>query len=127
MSLPYTNSIDLLTGTVSESSVGVTTTTTGLGFDVSKRQQIVVQFLVTGHVSGNTVFSLDGSNDGTHWTTGLACQDLTSVTETTYVTSKTISSNTSQAVKVPSGWRFIRAVATITTDGTSFAFMEAAG
>lgn len=127
MSIPFTDSVDLLTGTIPESSSGVTVDTTGSGYDVSKRQQIVIQFLRTNHTSGNSVFSVDGSNDGTHWTTGLAVQDLTATASTTYITSKTLSSNSSAAVKVPSGWRFIRAVLDVTTDGTSFAFMESGG
>lgn len=127
MSLQYTNAIDLLTGTTPESSSGVTIDTTGLGYDVSLRSQIVVQFLAANISGGNGVFTIDGSNDGSNWTTGLACQDLTATASTTYVTSKTLSSNTSAAVKVPAGWRFIRAAVNLTTDGTYYAFMECAG
>ncbi len=128
MSLQFTNAIDLLTGTdTNAGSVGVTVDTTGTGFDVSLRSQITVHFVCTGHVSGNGVFSIDGSNDGVHWITGIACQDLTSATSTTFVTSKTLNTSTSAGVKVPSGLRFIRAVVDVTTDGTYFAFMEASG
>lgn len=127
MSLQFTNAVDLLTGSLPESSAGVTVDTTGTGYDVSLRGQIVVQFLATSISAGNGVFTIDGSNDGSHWTTGLACQDLTSTASATFVTSKTLSSNTSAAVKVPSGWRWIRAKVDMTTDGTYFAFMEAAG
>jgi len=123
--MPFTDSIDLLTGTApAELSVGVTTTTTSSKFDVSQRDQIVVQFVCTNHAAGNGVFSLDGSNDGVNWTTGLACQDLTSTNATTYVTSKTLSSNTSAMVRPTQGFRFIRCLCTITTDGTYNAFME---
>lgn len=124
----YTDAVDLLTGTdTNKGSAGVTVDTTGSGFDVSLRSQIVVQFLCTNHTSGNGVFSIDGSNDGSNWVTGLACQDMTATASTTYVTSKTLSSNTSAAVKVTSGFKFIRAVVDVTTDGTYFAFMESAG
>ena len=126
MSINFTDSVDLLTGESPESSDGVSITTTGTGYDVSKRQQIVVQF-TSDDATGSGAFTLDGSNDGSTWTTGLACQDLTSATSTTFVTSKTLNSASSAAVKVPSGWRFIRAVCTVTTGGTYRAFMEAGG
>lgn len=127
MAINFTDSVDLLTGSRPEDSSGVTIDTTGAAYDVSKREQIVVQFLRTNHASGNTAFSIDGSNDGTNWTTGLACQDLTATASATFVTSKTLNSDSSAAVKVPSGWRFIRGVSNVTTDGTSFAFMESGG
>lgn len=103
-------------------SGGVTTTTTSTKQDVSKRQVICVQFVTTG----SCVFSIDGSNDGTAWTTGLACQDATSTASATFVTSKTISSAGNAAVYVPSGWRYIRCLATVTS-GTNSAFLHAAG
>lgn len=128
MSLKYTDNIDLLTLTSpAESSVGVTVDTTGTKFDVSLRSQIVVQFRCADHTSGNGVFSIDGSNDGSNWTTGLAVQDLTATASATYVTSKTLNTNSTAGVKVPSGWRFIRAIVDVTTDGTYFAYLEAAG
>lgn len=128
MALQYTNSVDLLTNTSpAESSAGVTVDTTGVKQDVSARNQIVVQFVCANHTSGNGVFTIDGSNDGTNWTTGLAVQDLTATASTTYVTSKTLNSNSTAAVKVPSGWRFVRGVVDVTTDGTYYAFMECAG
>jgi hypothetical protein len=128
MGLRFTNNIDLLTGaTPSESSSGVTTTTTGETIDVSLREQIIIQFQCANHTSGNGVFSVDGSNDGTNWVTGLAVQDLTATASATYITSVTLNANGSHAVKVPAGWRFIRADVTVTTDGTYFAKMEAAG
>lgn len=128
MALQYSNAIEMLSGTDTVLGTGgVTVDTTGPKQDVSLRSQIVVQFVRANHTSGNSVFSLDGSNDGTNWTTGLAFQDLTATASTTFVTSKTLSSNTTAAGKVPSGWRFIRAVLDVTTDGTSYVFMEAAG
>lgn len=128
MGLNYTDNVDLLTLTSpAESSVGVTIDTTGSKYDVSKRSQIVVQFRCANHASGNGVFSIDGSNDGSNWTTGLAVQDLTATASATYVTSKTLSSDGTAAVKIPSGWRFIRAVVDVTTDGTYFAYLESAG
>ncbi len=128
MGLRFTNNVDLLTGaSPAETSAGVTVDTTGTAQDVSMREQIVVQFSCLNHTSGNGVFSIDGSNDGAHWTTGLACQDLTATASATFVTSKTLSANGTSAVKVPAGWRFIRGVVDVTTDGTYFAFMESAG
>ncbi len=118
----------MLTDTApAESSAGVTVDTTGPAIDVSKREQIVIQFSCLNHTSGNGVFTVDGSNDGAHWTTGLACQDLTATASATYVTSKTLSANGTSAVKVPAGWRFIRANVDVTTDGTYFAYLEAGG
>jgi hypothetical protein len=130
MSLPYSDNVDMLTDTSpAENSVGVVANTTGQGIDVSKRQQIVIQFLGVGS-SGSGAFTIDGSNDNVHWTTGLACLDLQSTTPTTFVTSKSVSSTSggaSSAVKVPAGWRFIRANVTVTSAGTYFALLEAAG
>lgn len=128
MSLPYSMNVDMLTKTsLCESSAGVTADTTGVAFDVSKRQQIVVQFVCANHSSGNGVFTIDGSNDGSTWTTGLALEDLTSTTPATRVTSVTLNANGAKAVSVPPGWRFIRAGVDVTTDGTYYAFMENAG
>lgn len=128
MGLKFTNNIDLLTGvTPAEKSAGVTVDTTGEPFDVSLREQIIIQFTAENITSGNGVFTVDGSNDGANWVTGLAVQDLSATASATYVTSVTLSSDTSKAVKVPAGWRFIRADVNETTDGTYFAFLEAAG
>jgi hypothetical protein len=127
MSIVYTESVDLLTNNPSESSSGVAVTTTGTATDVSKRQLLSVQFVAKSISSGNGVFTLDGSNDGTNWTTGLAMLNLTSTTPTTLVTSVTLSANGATMVTIPSAMKYIRANVTRTTDGTYYAFMENKG
>lgn len=128
MSIQKTTSIDALTlSQPAESSSGVTVDTVGTKIDVSEREQIVIQFRCANHTSGNGVFSVDGSNDGTNWLAGLAMQDLTATASATYVTAKTLNANGSAAVKVPSGWRYLRVSVDVTTDGTYFASMELGG
>ncbi len=128
MPLQYTNNIDMLTGaSPAEGSVGVTITTTSQAYDVSLRSQISVQFRCANHTSGNGAFSIDASNDGTNWVTSIAVQDATATASATFITSVTLSANGSHGIYVPKGWRFIRAVCTVTTDGTYFADMEASG
>lgn len=102
-----------------------TADTTSDGFPIENLDDIVVQFIRANHTSGNTVFSVDGSNDGTNWVTGIACQDLTATASATFVTSKTLNSATSAAVKVPSGFKMIRVVADVTTDGANSAILSA--
>ena len=128
MALQYTNNIDMLTGaSPAETSVGVTATTTSQSYDVSLRRQITVQFHCANHTSGNGVFSIDVSNDGANWVTGIGVQPVATTTPTIWVESVTLSANGSAGVYVPAGWRFIRCLCTVTTDGTYFADMEAAG
>jgi len=106
----------------------VTTTTTSSAYDMSKREQIGITFTCTGHSSGNGVFTVDGSNDGTNWVTGLAFQDATSTAATTWVTSKTLSSNTTAGIFIPYfAFKLIRVVCTVTTDGSYTAVIEASG
>lgn len=125
MSLKFTNSIDLLTlAQPAESSVGVTGNTTGSGVDVSLRSQQTVQFY---NGSGTAVFSIDGSNDGTHWVTGIAVQDLTATASATFITSASLSVGTSRLVKIPNGIRYVRGVVTGSANGTYSAFMETGG
>ncbi len=103
---------------------GVTADTTSSGYDVSKRQQIVVLFKCADHTSGNGVFTIDGSPDGTNWVTGIAMQDVTATASTTWVTSKTLSANGTAGVYIHPGWKEIRAVVDQTTDGTYSAIMH---
>lgn len=77
--------------------------------------------------SGNAVWTVDASNDGTNWITGIAVQDATATASTTYVTSKTQSSNGSLGLYIPAGWRYIRVKATVTTDGAYTCIMENGG
>lgn len=129
MSFPYTTSIDALSGDQpAEKSAGVTATTTGPWIDISKRQAVSFVFRATGIASGNGVFSVDVSNDGTNAATGVALHDATQTAQATNVTSVTINSNTQAAYTLANiGFRYVRVKVTRTTDGTYFAAMESAG
>src|ERR1700734_952725 len=86
-----------------------TGTTHGLAHDVSMREQIGIVLTAASITSGNCVFSVDGSNDGTNFVTGLAFADAQSTTSTTYVTSKTLSTNSTVGIYLPIyAYRFIR-------------------
>jgi hypothetical protein len=87
-------------------------------------QDITVQFVAAGITSGNGVFSIDGSNDGQNWVTGVAFQDVTQTASTTFVTSKTLSSNSTAAGYLRTGFKLIRIVLAFTTDGSYSAFIN---
>lgn len=114
MSLPFTDNITVL------NAVGATTTSDK--YDISKRQQVTCQFISAG---GTSVFTIDVSNDGTNWVTGVAFLDAAATAVGTYVTSKSVASTTAGAIITP-GFRYIRVVATWTS-GTATAVIEAAG
>ena len=113
MSLPFTDAIVMLNAK--------STTSTSEGFDVSKRQQMTIQFISTGV----TVFTVDASNDGANWITGVAFLDAKATASTTKVVSKSLSATTEGAIITP-GFRYIRVVATV-TNGTATALLECAG
>ena|SRR3990167_6828265 len=96
-----------------------TVDTTSAGYPVETMINLVAQLIRANHSSGNTVFSFDGSNDGINWATGIAILNATQTATTTSVTSVTLSSATTSAVYIPSGWKMIRAVADVTTDGAN--------
>ena len=106
----------------------VTQTTTGTVIDVSMRGIVSAVFTCASHTSGNGVFTIDGSNDGTNWVTGLAMQDATATAATTWVTSKTLSSNTTVGVFHPNfPFKLMRVVVAVTTDGVYTSTVEAKG
>lgn len=119
MGLNFTDNVTLI-------AAGVVTTTSE-AYDVSKRRQITLEFISTGFTSGNIVYTVDGSNNGSDWVTGLNVYDATATNTAVGVLSKTASTTSNVGVYVPPGWRFIRAKATRTTDGTATVIMEAAG
>ena len=121
MSLPYTDNLTALNA--------VTQTTTSSAYDFSKRQQITLIVTCAGHSSGNGVFTVNASNDGTNYANGIVVEDKSTATTTnrTYVTSKTLSANGSAALSVPAGFRYYTVTCTFTTDGTYTATFEAAG
>jgi hypothetical protein len=114
MSLPFTDNITVIDA--------VAATTTSAAYDVSKREQITLHFITAG---GTSVFSVDASNDGTNWVTGIAFKDATQTTGSTLAVSKSVASSTAGAI-VPAGFRYIRVVATYTS-GTATAVLESAG
>ncbi len=116
MSIPYSTQVTMLDA--------VTADTTSAGYDVSKRQQIVVEFVCANHTSGNGVFTIDGTTDGTNWVTGIAVQDVTATASTTWVNSMTLSANGTSACYVKAGWKEIRCKVDQTTDGTYSAIMH---
>ena len=101
-----------------------TATTTSAGIPIEPYQDITIQFLAAAISSGNGVFTIDGSNDGQNWVTGISFQDVTATASATYVTSKTLSSNTTAAGYLRNcGFKLIRVVVTVTTDGSYSAFI----
>jgi hypothetical protein len=114
MSLPYTDNIKVL------DAVGATTTSSA--YDISKRQLVTVQFVTAG---GTSAFSIDVSNDGTNWITGIGFYDAATAGVPTAVLTKSVASTTAAAI-VPPGFRFIRVVATWTS-GTASAILQAGG
>ncbi len=86
----------------------------GMGASVS------LQFIAASITSGNAVFTVDVSNDGSNW---IAYNRLTTnVTNTnaqtdTRVASVTLNSNTNSVVSIPDCFAFYRVRATMTTDG----------
>lgn len=114
MSIQYTENQTII------SAVGATTTSSA--YDISKRQLVTCQFISAG---GTSVFTVDVSNDGTNWVTGVAFMDALATASTTFVTSKSVASTTAGAVITP-GFRYIRVVATWTS-GTATAVLQTAG
>ncbi len=105
----------------------VTVDTTSTGFDVSKRQQICIQFIAASITSGTGAFSIDGSNDNSHWVTGISYRDASATASATWITSTTLSSIGSKAAFVPAGFRFLRVACDVTTDGAYSAIMQNGG
>lgn len=123
MSLPYTDNITAINA--------VSATTTSSGYDVSKRQQITVEFIAAAITSGNGIFTIDATNGdpsvAANWITGIAFQDATATASTTWVTSKTLSSIGTAGAYVKAGWRYIRVKVTFATDGAYSAIIQNAG
>lgn len=116
----YTDNLTLLNA--------VTTSTVGQAFDISKREQLGFQLTAASITSGNGVFAIDFSNDGTNWINNAALQDATATASTTYVTTKTLTSNTTAGMLVPlSPWKWVRARCNVTTDGAYSVIMESNG
>ena len=71
MGLRFTSSCNAFTGNlVATDSSGITATvanTASIPLDVSQRQLKSIQFTTSGYSSGNNVFGLEVSNDGSNW------------------------------------------------------------
>ncbi len=93
------------------------------------RSKLSLQFIASGITSGNGVFTVDVSNDGTNW---IQYNRLTTnVTNTngqndTRVASVTLSSNTNAFVFFPVGdyFRYLRVSVDLTTDGVYSAILQ---
>lgn len=123
MSIPFSTNVKMLNA--------VTVDTTSEAFDVSKRQQITIQFICASHTSGNGVFTVDATNDdlsgSTNWVTGISFRDAKATASTTWVVAETLSANGSAGIYVPGGWRFIRVAVDVTTDGAYTAILQNGG
>ena len=121
MSKPYSDNLLLLDA--------VTVSTTGSLYDVSKRDVKSVQFIASGITSGNGVFKIQVSNDGTNWVEYRRLIDSTTTTANLYYGTSTLTTTSSALYLFPQGdyFRNVRAVCTITTDGTYTAILQASG
>ncbi len=103
-----------------ETNFAWTTSTTSAGFAPTLNGLCSLQFVASAITSGNGVFTVEVSNNGTDWT---AYNKLTTnVTNTnaqtdTRVASVTLSSNGSAVVSLPTPFAFYRVKIVVTTDG----------
>ena len=100
-------------------------TITSVGENIENLDNLTLQVIAASITSGNGVFTVDGSNDGKNWVTGIAMLDVTATATGTYVVSKTLSANGSGALRIPTGFKMIRVKATVTTDGSYTAILHA--
>lgn len=101
----------------------VTATTTSAAFEVGSATGLSLQFVASGISSGNGVFTVIVSNDGTNWIA--YNRMITNVTNTnaqtdTRVANVTLSSNTNAFAFIPTSdaFKYIAVTVTRTTDGT---------
>jgi N-acetyl-beta-hexosaminidase len=105
-----------------------TATATGQAINIECAEKVVFVFKRSNHSAGSTAFTVEVSGDGTTW---LAYNKLISnVTNTnaqdlTRVASVSLASNTSSFVTMDKddGFKFVRVIATETTDGTHDAWV----
>ncbi len=127
MSVQYTDNLTVLAATAA-----TVTNTNAVPFDCSKRQLKSIQFIASGITSGNGVFGVEVSNDGTNWV--VYSRLISNVTNTnaqtdTRTAGPTLSSNTSSIHFFPTSdyFRYMRVFVTRTTDGTYSAVLQQAG
>lgn len=123
MSLIYSDNYTVLDG--------VTTTTTSAAYSTANRQLKSVQFTAASVTSGNGVFLVTVSNDGTNFVTYNRLTD--NVTNTngqtdTRVGSVTLSANGTKIYFFPVGdyFQYVKVGVTRTTDGTYSATLVSA-
>lgn len=103
--------------------VGKTATYTSDPIDMEGVLKATLQFIRSNHTSGNTVYSVEVSNDGSNWVTYNKLIDNvtnTNAQQQTRVASSTLSSNTSKVYTLDLAtdvYKWMRVTATITTDG----------
>ena len=117
MSIQFTDNYSVFNGTVAS-------TTTSTAIDVSKRQLVSLQFIAAG---GSSVFTIDASDDGVNWVTGIAFLDSKATATGTSVVSKTITSTSSELAIVPPVYAYVRVVATIVGTDSYSVILESKG
>ena len=130
-----TDSWNAFTGKNNDEATGITASITNTNAKIiamSARQMKSIQFTCANHTSGNGVFGVEVSNDGTNWIVyNRLIPNLTGTNSQTdaYVAAPTLSSNTSSIYFFPVGdlFRYIRVFCAITTDGTYYASLQTAG
>lgn len=108
----------------------VTVTTTSDPINVAGYKRVGIQILASDISSGNGVFTVEASNDGTNWKAVNTLIDNVSNTNAqmlTRVASKTLSANGSDFVYLDNfvGLKAIRVKVAVTTDGKYSAFVVA--
>jgi hypothetical protein len=95
--------------------------------DIAGAQKITFVFTLADHATGNTIFDVDVSHDGTNYADYAMLVDNVANTNSqtlTRVASKTLSANGSATLAMDLqhfGWEWIKVKATRTTDGTQTA------
>ena len=98
----------------------VTATTTSDGINVENLENIGISITSAGVTSGTGTFTVDVSNDGTNWETGIALLDAVDASVTSLSASVVTSGNDDTKfvyLTANFGARFIRVVCTVATDG----------
>jgi hypothetical protein len=119
MSIQFSDNVTMLDA--------ITATKTSEAFDVSKRQLVSIQFICNLYASGSGTFTIDASNDGTHWVTGIAFLDSKQTTTGTSVVSKVITSTSSELAIVNPSYKLLRVVATIVGTDSYSVILESKG
>lgn len=105
----------------------VTATTTSDGTSIENHQNVTLQFIAASIASGNGVFTVEVSNDGTNWVAfNMLIDNVTNTNGQTLtrVASKTLSSNSSVVVALDNfSWKMLRVKVTRTTDGAYSAIL----